>query len=98
MKRIDVDAAAALIESGALVIDVLPESVYRRSHLPGAVNHPLETMTEESVAGLNRHADLVVYCFDQRCDLSARATARLDQMGFTNVHDLIGGRAAWTVL
>lgn len=96
--RIDVDEARALIDAGAVLIDVLPEATYRDNHLPGAINHPLQTMTEESVAGLDRGADLVVYCYDQRCDLSARASARLDAMGFRHVHDLIGGRAAWTVL
>jgi hypothetical protein len=40
----------------------------------------------------------LVYCFDQHCDLSARACARLEQLGFERVHDLIGGRAAWTAL
>lgn len=98
VERIDVDRARALIEGGATVVDVLPEATYRRNHIPGAVSHPLESMTEESVANLDRHADLVVYCYDQRCDLSARASARLDSMGFEHVHDLIGGRAAWTLL
>jgi rhodanese-related sulfurtransferase len=96
--RIDVDEARALIDAGAVLVDVLPAETYQRNHLPGAVNRPLETMTEESVATLDRDAELIVYCFDQRCDLSARAAARLDAMGFTKVHDLIGGRAAWTVL
>jgi len=39
-----------------------------------------------------------VYCFDQHCDLSARLSRRLDELGFEAVHDLIGGRAAWTAL
>ncbi|MBI5088052.1 MAG: hypothetical protein HZB15_04070 [Actinobacteria bacterium] len=98
MKRIDVDRARRLMKEGALVVDALPEPTYRTEHLPGAVNIPLSTLDESAVAGMDRDRPMVVYCFDQRCDLSARASSRFDQLGFTAVHDLIGGRAAWTVL
>ena len=50
------------------------------------------------VESYDRSEPLLVYCFDQHCDLSARASARLEQLGFEHVHDLIGGRAAWTAL
>jgi rhodanese-related sulfurtransferase len=98
MKRIDVDEARRLIRDGALVVDVLPEPTYETAHLPGAINIPLSVLDEQAVSGMDRDGPIVVYCFDQRCDLSARASSRFDQLGFTAVHDLIGGRAAWTVL
>jgi hypothetical protein len=41
---------------------------------------------------------VITYCFDQHCDLSARTARRLEHEGFTEVYDLIGGRAAWTAL
>jgi rhodanese-related sulfurtransferase len=98
VKRIDVDRARKLIERGATILDVLPEPTHRKNHIPGALSRPLATMTEAAMSDLARSKPVVVYCFDQRCDLSARASARLVQMGFTAVHDLIGGRAAWTLL
>jgi rhodanese-related sulfurtransferase len=98
MKRIDVDHAQRLIRRGALVVDVLPTHTYAEVHLPGAINIPLSVLDDDAVAQIDRDRPLVVYCFDQRCDLSGRASARLDQLGFTAVHDLVGGRAAWTVL
>lgn len=98
MKRIDVDQAQRLMRRGALVVDVLPAPTYADAHLPGAISVPLTTLDDAAVAGIDRDRPLVVYCFDQRCDLSARASSRFDQLGFTAVHDLIGGRAAWTVL
>ena len=98
MKRVDVDRARELIERGATILDVLPEPTYRRNHIPGALSRPLASMTEASMSDLAKTKPVIVYCFDQRCDLSARASARLVQMGFTAVHDLIGGRAAWTLL
>ena len=67
-------------------------------HLPGATNLPLETFDPSQVESFDRAEPLLVYCFDQHCDLSARASARLDHLGFERVHDLIGGRAAWTAL
>jgi rhodanese-related sulfurtransferase len=87
-----------LIRRGALVIDVLPTHTYAEVHLPGAINIPLTILDDHAVADIDRARPLVVYCFDQRCDLSGRASSRLDQLGFTAVHDLVGGRAAWTVM
>ncbi len=64
-KRIDVDRAQRLVKRGAQLVDVLPESIFTQEHLPGAVSAPLEAMTADSVAGLDRTRALVVYCFDQ---------------------------------
>jgi len=96
--KIDVTRAERLLKRGAQLVDVLPASIYAQEHLPGAVSRPLESMTRESVSDLDRHRPLIVYCFDQHCDLSARASCRLHQLGFSEVYDLVGGRAAWTVL
>ena len=65
MKRIDVDRARRLIDRGAQLIDVLPESVYRQEHLPGAMNRPLQTMDCDAVSDLDTDRAVVVYCFDQ---------------------------------
>src|SRR4029453_11119630 len=63
-----------------------------------AMSLPLEEFDATDVESFDRSEPLLVYCFDQHCDLSARASARLEQLGFVHVHDLIGGRAAWTAL
>jgi len=65
VKRIDVERARKLIDGGAQLIDVLPESVYAEEHLPGAKNSPLQTMDRDAVSELDRDHALVVYCFDQ---------------------------------
>ena len=46
-----------LIESGAQIVDVLPEREYASGHIPGAVNIPLKTLTAETVSVL-RHDGL----------------------------------------
>jgi rhodanese-related sulfurtransferase/CBS domain-containing protein len=96
--RVDAPEAHKLIANGIRVLDVLPSSIYEQEHLPGAASLPLETFRPDQVESWDRSAPLLVYCFDQHCDLSSRAGARLESLGFTAVHDLIGGRAAWTAL
>ena len=59
---------------------------------------PLETFEPSKAEDLDKAEPLLVYCFDQHCDLSARLSRRLVELGFEQVHDLIGGRAAWTAL
>jgi rhodanese-related sulfurtransferase len=90
--------AERLIADGARILDVLPADVYRKVHLPGATSLPLETFEPSQVGSYDKTESLIVYCFDQHCDLSARASVRLEEIGFERVHDLIGGRAAWTAL
>ncbi len=98
VKRIDALEAEQLIADGVRVLDVLPAEVFEKVHLPGATSMPLEEFMPSDVESYERSEPLLVYCFDQHCDLSARASARLEQLSFEHVHDLIGGRAAWTAL
>ncbi len=96
--RVDALEAQVLIADGITVLDALPEATWRREHLPSARSMPLEDFEPSKVDDLDRAAPVLVYCFDQHCDLSARLSRRLDEIGFEQVHDLIGGRAAWTAL
>ena len=98
IERVDAVRAERMIADRTRTLDVLPAEVYRKEHLPGATNLPLESFEPWQVESFDRAEPVLVYCFDQHCDLSARASARLDHMGFRRVHDLIGGRAAWTAL
>lgn len=96
--RIDVDRLLQLMDAGAVLVDALPESIYRQEHLPGAVSIPLERFCADDLAELDRDAPLITYCFDQHCDLSSRAANRFEHEGFREVYDLVGGRATWTAL
>ena len=98
VERIDAVEAEQLVADGVRTLDVLPADVFEQVHLPGATSMPLEEFDPTDVESFDRSEPLLVYCFDQHCDLSARASARLEQHGFEQVHDLIGGRAAWTAL
>jgi rhodanese-related sulfurtransferase len=98
VQRVDALEADQLIADGVRTLDVLPAEVFEKVHLPGALSMPLEEFDPADVESLDPGEPLLVYCFDQHCDLSARACARLEQLGFERVHDLIGGRGAWTAL
>jgi rhodanese-related sulfurtransferase len=63
--RVDAPAAHQLIERGVQLVDVLPASIFDQEHLPTAQSIPLETMTVDAVAGLDRSRPVLVYCFDQ---------------------------------
>lgn len=53
-----------LMERGAQIVDVLPANEYAEQHLPGAISIPLKRLNAETVAGLDRHTPVIVYCWD----------------------------------
>lgn len=48
----------------AQIVDVLPQSEYDESHIPGAVSIPLKELTADAVSGLSQNRPVVVYCHD----------------------------------
>jgi rhodanese-related sulfurtransferase len=93
--EIDTPEARRLHEKGALFIEVLPADSYRTRHIAGAISIPLDDLTAERVASLDRRSPTVTYCFDYQCDLSARAAARLSHLGFSEVYDYAPSKEAW---
>jgi rhodanese-related sulfurtransferase len=64
MRRVDKIELQQLMAGGATVIEVLPEEEYAEAHLPGAINIPLKSFSEDALAHLDRNAPVVVYCQD----------------------------------
>ncbi len=58
------DEVRKLLEKGAQLVDVLPQEKYGESHLPGAINIPLQGLNRETTVGLKRDEPVVVYCYD----------------------------------
>jgi len=75
-----------------LVIDVRNPDEWASGHLAGAILIPLPEL-HTRLDELPRDRAIVVHC--QRGGRSAAATATLDAFGFTDVHDMTGGYAAW---
>jgi rhodanese-related sulfurtransferase len=94
--EVDVSEAHALMDEGALVIDVREPAEFAAGHLPGAINIPRGVL-EFRIAGSYDAADpgqpVVVYCRSGK--RSALATQALNAMGYTGAVSMNGGFLAW---
>jgi phage shock protein E len=76
----------ALVESGALLLDVRTPAEFAEKHLPGAVNIPVQEL-EQRVAEVGaKDRPVVLYC--RTGNRSARAARMLKEAGYTSVHDI----------
>jgi rhodanese-related sulfurtransferase/CBS domain-containing protein len=91
---VDTDRLRRLLEGGAQLVDVLPAETFRQEHLPGATNLPLAEIGRRACE-LDPARPVVVYCYDLQCDLSPRAAAWLEHLGFPQVYDYAAGKVAW---
>jgi rhodanese-related sulfurtransferase len=77
------------------LVEVLPAEQYRDRHIPGAVNLPLEELSETAGSRLEPGMTVVVYCGSYSCPASTRAARRLTKLGFPDVLDYKGGKHGW---
>jgi rhodanese-related sulfurtransferase len=89
------DLKAALDKGERIVVvDARSPQSYSAEHIPGAVNIPHRTMTEESTRQLDRSALYVVYCDGIGCNASTKGALNLTRLGF-RVKELMGGLVWW---
>jgi len=86
-EKIDYPRLRELLDEGAQLVEVLPAEEYEEEHLPGAISIPLKKLDAETTAKLDKSKPVIVYCWDYLCDMSPRAAARLDSLGFERVYD-----------
>jgi rhodanese-related sulfurtransferase len=86
-EKIDYQGLRRLHDEGAQLVEVLPAEEYEEEHLPGAINIPLKALDADSAAKLDKSRPVIVYCWDYLCDMSPRAAALLDSLGFERVYD-----------
>jgi rhodanese-related sulfurtransferase len=72
-EKIDYKVLRKLLDVGAQLVEVLPGEEYAEEHLPGAINIPLKELDRDSTTQLDRKRPVIVYCWDQLCDMSPRA-------------------------
>jgi phage shock protein E len=80
-------ALASLLKAktmGLMLIDVRTPDEYAAGHIPGAVNIPVDVITDQPPLA-DRAARIVVYCRSGNRSRTARAA--LIRLGFTNVED-----------
>src|SRR5581483_2552423 len=86
----EIDARAARELDGASWIDVREADEWQEGHLPGAVHVPrghLESRIE--AVAPDRAQPVVLYCASG--NRSAFAAKTLQELGYTNFHNLVGG-------
>ena len=88
------EAAQGYLRQGAKVLDVRTEEEYRRGHLPGAINLPLDRL-QQAIGGQapDKEQALLLHCLSGT--RSGVAKRMLRQMGYRQVFNLGSyGRAA----
>lgn len=81
--------AVRKIEGGALLVDVRSPEEFATGHLAGATNVPHTTVSEElATFGSDKDREIVLYCRSGR--RAGLATAELQALGFTRVHNAGG--------
>jgi len=95
--KIDAIGAKALNERGVFFIDSRPEYRYESGHIPGAAN--LYIFGEFNRSSLSQlvgfDQEVVFYCGDEECHLSANACAKALTWGYTKVYYFAGGFLNW---
>jgi phage shock protein E len=75
------------LKKGALVIDVRSEPEFQERHLPGAINIPLNRLSEEiAQRAPNKEQSLLLHC--RSGTRSGMGEATLKKMGYRNVFNL----------
>ena len=98
LPHISRDELRAKIESGEdfVLVDALAPMSYARSHLPGAINLPLEWVDERAPRRVpDLDTEIVVYCIDVACTSSVFVGERLRHLGYTNVRHYADGKTDW---
>ena len=79
--------------AGAVLLDVRTPQEYRKGHIPGSQNVPLQQL--DKVEEVTENKDTVLYVYCRSGARSRQAVSLLQAMGYTNVHN-IGGIAAYS--
>ncbi|MEV1292050.1 rhodanese-like domain-containing protein [Pseudonocardia sp. NPDC049635] len=91
------DEVRTRIDAGrTIVVEALPPEYFRKGHLPGALNIPVDEVDSLARTLLpNRSAEIIVYCANSACRNSATVARRLSAMGYTNILDYDEGKDDW---
>ena len=78
-----------------LVINVLEEDAYRKSHIKSSISIPLAKLTCGEYGKLDSKKKLVTYCASYQCSASRQAAEFLMENGFDS-YAYEGGMKEWT--
>jgi rhodanese-related sulfurtransferase len=86
-----------LANDGLTLVEVLGSKYFRKFHLPGAINVPLDGDFDEQIqkAVPDKNSLVVVYCMDADCQASPKAGRRMEELGYRRVFDYEAGKTDW---
>lgn len=82
------------VSKNLYVLNVLDPEQYNECHIPGSINVPFDKVAEFA-QGIDKNAELVLYCSNCQCTASTQAAKQLKELGFERVYAYEGGIAAW---
>lgn len=77
------------------LVEVLAKEEYKKGHIPGAINIPLEELEKLAKQKLKKTDAIVVYCASYTCHASTKAARRLLELGYGRTLDFKGGKRWW---
>jgi len=89
-RSVDGKRAKTLVADGAKLVDVRSPQEFTEGHLDGAVNVPIAEVANTDFGAKDKK--IVVYCGSGV--RSAKAAAKLESRGYTEVYDL-GAMSTW---
>lgn len=91
-KDIDYKTMQKMIKENSriIVIDVRTKDEYNNKHIQGAINIPLQDISERiGTVARNKNDIIILYC--EYGGRSRKAMNKLEKLGFVNVYNLDGG-------
>ena len=81
-------------EEKVIVIDTRSKEAFEIEHIPGAINIPHRTMSEDTTKHLDKNILYVAYCDGIGCNASTKGALSMTKLGFC-IKELLGGLDWW---
>ena len=84
-------------EENLTIIEVLAPEYFKKFHLPGAINVPVNGDFEQRIqqAVPDKSQPVVVYCASKQCQASPKAAKKMNELGYAEVYDYEEGKEDW---
>lgn len=77
-----------------VIVDGRSSQSFEKEHIPGAISVPHRTISQDSLAKLDKSALYVTYCDGIGCNASTKTALKMLTLGFS-VQELLGGLDWW---
>ena len=94
MKLIPALYIAAKEGKNIVIVDGRNSQAYSTEHIPGAINLPHRSISQDSLAHLDKTVLYITYCDGIGCNASTKTALKMLTLGYS-VRELIGGFDWW---